>query len=271
MKALSPIALALIAALGGEGGCLAAEAVGGLVSNRGEEAVQGTYLGVVIGKVPPALAAHLPPSVPVGQGVLVSHVQPDSPAAKGGIRPFDVLFAYDEQKLFTPDQLAALTASDKVGRKVKLQLVRDGEAKTLEIVLGQGATPAVAVLQPGRWPHHLWFHPTPTEPGVPPGIQSSFESLRIETLDGHRYSAVIEYSDEKGDRHREEFEGTRPELHEQITGSATLPDSVRRHLLNALDLRRGWQMEDWPMSGFVGPMDLEHLMRYWPDYRWPAL
>ena len=46
--------------------------------------------------------------LPKGQGVLVVQVTPDTPAAKAGLRPRDILVNYDDQKLYSPEQLIKL-------------------------------------------------------------------------------------------------------------------------------------------------------------------
>src|SRR5262249_59191177 len=62
----------------------------------GEE--KGTYLGVLISPVPEVLYDQLP-QLPPGQGVVVTHVLPDSPAAQAMLRRHDILLAYADEKI----------------------------------------------------------------------------------------------------------------------------------------------------------------------------
>lgn len=123
-----------------------------------------TYLGVRLMRVPPPLAAQLPDSIARGQGVVIMRIQPDSPAAQAGLRRFDVLTAYDDQRLFTPGQLSALVKSDQAGREVKLQVARAGQLVDMPVTLGERV--------PMRKKHH-WGQPHPHYPymGKHPSMQ----------------------------------------------------------------------------------------------------
>ncbi|MGD8935964.1 MAG: PDZ domain-containing protein, partial [Thiogranum sp.] len=89
------------------------------------QAVKG-YLGVSIDRLPDALRAQLANAIPTQQGVLVTQVVPGSPAEKAGIEPFDILLRYNDQELFSPEQLTKLVGSDTGGKPVKLTIVRAG-------------------------------------------------------------------------------------------------------------------------------------------------
>jgi serine protease Do len=64
------------------------------------------------------------------QGVLVSDVSPDSPAADKNFRPGDVIVEVQSQKVKSPDEVESRVAADiKAGRKVELMLVnRNGDS-----------------------------------------------------------------------------------------------------------------------------------------------
>ncbi|MEZ6081498.1 MAG: PDZ domain-containing protein [Pirellulaceae bacterium] len=51
------------------------------------------------------LTSHLPEVSGEGRGVLVADVMDDSPVAKAGLRKHDVLVRYDDQDLYSPEQL----------------------------------------------------------------------------------------------------------------------------------------------------------------------
>ncbi len=265
MNRLTKIALALSLALPA-GGVFAAQPV--LSAVAAEPAAQavtaGAHLGVGVEAVPPALTAQLPHAVPQGQGVLIGRVEPGSPAVAAGLQAFDILLSYDDQKLFSPDQLSALVAADQPGRTVTLKLVRGGKLQEVQAELGQGARQAAALRPWQARPFHFPRHAFPAMPGQRQEmVIESFESLNVQKLEDDRYRAAIEYLDEGGTKQSHVFEGNRHELRKQIGQSDDLPPAARKHLLNALDMKGGW-----PMPHFRGPLDFEELMRTWREGGW---
>jgi membrane-associated protease RseP (regulator of RpoE activity) len=223
------------------------------------------YLGIVVEPLHPALITHLPETLVDGQGVLVSQVVPGSPAAKAGLMPHDILVTYDDQKLFSPEQLIKLVRADKVGRDVNVETVRDGKLASRTLRLGE--QPASNVLpQPSshphwwqqRWwqrlPNFLWQHGTPRARGDRARAWDSFDSLALKKLDDNRYRAEIEYLDKEGNKQYHQFEGRREEIQSQIEAEKDLPANEREHLLRGLDLQvpesiyesfdQSWY--DWP-------------------------
>ena len=104
---------------------------------------KGTYLGVLISPVPEVLYDQLP-ELPRGQGVVVTHVLPDSPAAKAGLRRHDILLEYDDQKIRDGEQFARLIQVDKPDRKVRLTLLRGGRLMTVQATLELGTVLRIA-------------------------------------------------------------------------------------------------------------------------------
>ena len=101
-----------------------------------QEASPQAYLGIGIEALHPSFATHLPDMLISGQGVLVRAVMPGSPAAKAGVKGDDILITYDDQKLFSPEQLAKLVMNHKPHRDVNLGIVRQGQVKHLRVTLG---------------------------------------------------------------------------------------------------------------------------------------
>jgi len=224
----------------------------------------GAHLGVTLQTVPPALAAQLPSTLSQGQGVMIVQVQPDSPAAEAGVQAYDILLSYDDQKLFSADQLKALVSADQPGRDVTLKLVRGGRLQEIQVELGQGAQQS-ALPQPWHSrSFHFPRHGLPAMPEqLPETVTESFESLSVKRLEDGRYRAEIEYLDAAGTKKSHVFEGTREDLNGQINQSADLPPAARKHLLNALNMRGGW-----PMPRFWRPFEFEKLMRAWREGDW---
>ena len=98
---------------------------------------KGTYLGILVAPVPEVLYDQLP-NLPRGQGVVITHVLPESPAKKAGIERHDILLKYDAEKVTGCEHCARLIQADKVGRKVKLRLLRSGQERKIEVTLGEG-------------------------------------------------------------------------------------------------------------------------------------
>jgi hypothetical protein len=88
------------------------------------------WLGIWCSPVPNALRLQL--ELPAKQGVLVEGVAPDSPAAKAGLARYDVLLRAGEKPLAEPPDLVKAVEAAK-GGKLKLELLRGGKPKTIEI------------------------------------------------------------------------------------------------------------------------------------------
>ncbi|MCB1722655.1 MAG: trypsin-like peptidase domain-containing protein [Gammaproteobacteria bacterium] len=79
-------------------------------------------------------------------GVAVLRVEPDSPAARAGLRPFaanggdiamgDVILAVDDRETASVSALLSALDDHRVGDHVILRVLRDGQAHEIEVVLG---------------------------------------------------------------------------------------------------------------------------------------
>jgi serine protease Do len=87
------------------------------------------YLGVQAQAVNGAMTAAL--HLPSPEGALVASVEPDSPAARAGVQPGDVIQSVDGKKIHDPRALALDVAEIKPGSEASLDLLRDGETKHL--------------------------------------------------------------------------------------------------------------------------------------------
>ena len=91
------------------------------------------YLGVAIQDVTPPLAKKL--DLKQNQGALVSDITPKSPAAKAGFESGDVVISYDGKKVESARQLKLAVARSKPGESVNVAVLRDGDEKTLKVVV----------------------------------------------------------------------------------------------------------------------------------------
>lgn len=112
--------------------------------------VKATYLGVAVSPIPGMLRKHL--DLPEGVGLLVDHVDPDSPAKAAGIEKCDVLHKLDDQILINFHQLAVLVRTFKPGDEVKLALLRKGKPRILPVKLVEKEGPKLT--PPPMWPLH---------------------------------------------------------------------------------------------------------------------
>jgi S1-C subfamily serine protease len=70
------------------------------------------------------------------EGVLVVQVEPDSPAAKAGVRQGDIIIQIGDRVVDSEVDLFSYLRGQKPGEQVELVLVRDGEEQTLTVTLG---------------------------------------------------------------------------------------------------------------------------------------
>jgi serine protease Do len=95
--------------------------------------VQRAYLGVGIQNIDQNLAGQLGMQAP--RGALVTEVQPNSPAAKAGIQPQDVIVEFDKHTIYDPRNLSALAGRAAIGGSVPVTVLRDGKRVELQVAL----------------------------------------------------------------------------------------------------------------------------------------
>lgn len=86
------------------------------------------WVGVVVSPAPSALRSQL--KLPQGIGLIVEFVQPKSPAADAGLKPYDLLVKLDDQWLVNPEQFAVLVRMHHAGDEVKLHYLREAAEHT---------------------------------------------------------------------------------------------------------------------------------------------
>jgi hypothetical protein len=114
-------------------------------SDSGEE--KGTFLGVLFGDVPDVLYDQLV-DLPRGQGVVVTHVLPDSPAALAKLLRNDIVLEYNKEKIVDKEHFARLIRADKPDHKVDLLILRGGKRLNVEATLTTGPVLRVGKLAP---------------------------------------------------------------------------------------------------------------------------
>ena len=97
-------------------------------------------IGVIIQNLTPDLAKrfHVPePTEGEAHGVLVSQVNPGSPADKAGIKPGDVILSYRGKTVQDMGEFRNLVAATAPGTKVDLDVFRDGKKVAVHTTVGQ--------------------------------------------------------------------------------------------------------------------------------------
>lgn len=101
------------------------------------------YLGVHLLGLTDELRAFF--SAPSGAGVLVSRVEPRSPAAGAGLKVGDVLVAVDGKEVANAWHVARAVRGGKEGQKVRLEVIRKGGSRTLSATLKLKEKPTMEV------------------------------------------------------------------------------------------------------------------------------
>ncbi len=111
-------------------------------------AVVRGWLGVMIQPVTPELAAQFKMERPIG--ALVGEVSPGSPADKAGIKPGDVIVAFNGTEISQVSMLPNLVAETPVGSKAEITLHRKGALKKLPIIIAKLNEEQVAQADPAE-------------------------------------------------------------------------------------------------------------------------
>jgi len=93
--------------------------------------VRHPLLGVQGGDLSDQLAERLG----VEEGAYVELVQPDTPAAEGGLQPDDVIVRIDDVAIDSMSDLVLEVRNRSVGDQITVTYIRDGEEHTAEVVL----------------------------------------------------------------------------------------------------------------------------------------
>ncbi len=75
--------------------------------------------------------------IDVEKGVLISGVEDGTPAEKAGLEDGDVIITFNGTEIGSSDELSDLVRAIEPGTTVKLELIRDGKNKTIEVTLSE--------------------------------------------------------------------------------------------------------------------------------------
>lgn len=207
---------------------------------------QPAWLGVTIRPLSTELKAHLTPYLEAGEGLIVDSVEPGSPAEKAGIKKYDVIVSFNQQKLYSTEQLSSLVYYTDADTEVILKVIHQAQPMSIKVKLATRKTPPFAQTRPRLRNRH------PTQPDLPfpappPFWQQdnmsswdAFESVEVKTLENGRYRATVSYKDESDETKTFTFEGSKQDIIEQIKKHKDLPADKKRALLGALSANPTW-------------------------------
>lgn len=108
------------------------------------------WLGIGIQQLTPELASKF--GVKETEGVLVSEVFDGHPAQKAGIIPGDIISGVEGKQVDTPAALARAIAGMMPGKKVEIEVIRDGKRRSLVVEITEKKEEAVTAAIPKEQP-----------------------------------------------------------------------------------------------------------------------
>lgn len=116
----------------GLGFSIPAKLASGIIEQLKEDGnVTRGWLGVSIQEIEGNVAEYY--GLSTKKGVLVREAFKGDPAAKAGMEANDIIVSIDGETVETIRDLTSIVASKKVGKKVKVVVLRDGKEKTLKV------------------------------------------------------------------------------------------------------------------------------------------
>jgi serine protease Do len=116
---------------------------------RGGQIARG-MLGVGIQDLTAELAEQF--HIREAKGALVSQVAKDSPAARAGLKPGDVIVRYNGREVLDTQQLRKLVAATAPGTQVAVDVVRNGKEQTFNVTVGTLPVESVSAAAPPSGP-----------------------------------------------------------------------------------------------------------------------
>lgn len=108
------------------------------------------WLGVTIQDLTPELAEGF--GIEASEGAVVSDVGEGTPAAEAGLAPGDVIVSLNGTPVTSSANLVRRIGSLEPGERVELELFREGDRESIEIVLGDRAESVALAPAPGGEP-----------------------------------------------------------------------------------------------------------------------
>ncbi len=140
---------------------------------RATGTVKRGYLGVGIQPLTTDIAAGL--GLPKDKGEIVASVEPAGPAGRAGIKQGDVIVKINGSDVTYDNTLSFVVANTPIGATVPIELIRDGQRRTVTATVAQRPSEAIVQARAGNVPD-----PEETVDGKPtPGAEAARASLGI--------------------------------------------------------------------------------------------
>ena len=146
--------------------------------------VKRGHLGVAVQPLTPDLAQSF--GLKQTQGVLVSDVTPNSPAAKAGLKSGDVITAMNGSAVEDPNEFRNKVASTAPGTQVTLTIMRNGKQQEIKATLGElNAQENQAAEQGGGGGAQLGIQAQPVTPDIASqlGLPENAKGLVVMNVD----------------------------------------------------------------------------------------
>lgn len=149
--------------------------------------VPGGYLGVRVQDITRELqkAKELPNT----SGALISRVESDSPASRGGVQRGDVIVEVDHHQIEDASDLTRRVGDLKPGSKAQVIVLRNGMRKTLTITVGKRPKEFTYVV-PRRGPY--WTQHMDGDMPMPPDLGEQLDRIRVYREDVQRQLSDIQ-------------------------------------------------------------------------------
>ena len=139
---------------------------------RATGTVKRGYLGVGIQPLTTDIAAGL--GLPKDKGEIVASVEPSGPAARAGIKQGDVVVKINGSDVTFDNTLSFVVANTPIGSAVPIELIRDGQRRTITATIAQRPSEAVVQARAGITPDA-----DETDGAKAPGAEATKQSLGI--------------------------------------------------------------------------------------------
>jgi PDZ domain len=175
------------------------------------------WLGVSTEETAEALASQL--GLNAGEGLTVTYVASNGPAAKAGLQKNDVLVEFDKQLLVHPTQLRKLIQMHKEGDEVRITYYRSSKKETVTATIGKTARRFSLLGDEGSMPGEL-------------------RQLQLELRDlplRHQQLQILRHSLEEGERElgeatREQLKALRQTLEQAGIDKESISKEVKRSM-----------------------------------------
>ncbi|MFQ5822826.1 MAG: PDZ domain-containing protein [bacterium] len=103
--------------------------------SRASDNDEQSWIGVYVQNLDKDMRRYL--DIKERHGVLINDVAEDSPAEEAGLREEDVIIRFDGKRIRNNEDLTRAIRRKEPGDKVKIEIIRDGEKKKVELKIGE--------------------------------------------------------------------------------------------------------------------------------------